>query len=554
MKKQLSMLAILVGASLNAQAAQSSFFTITEVGQGYATGISADNSVLAAVKLMNDAGNFFSTAPFSDFLVDRYRFEQSCVLSGDVCDAFWEDNAHFGYSWRRDFLDATSQRDNVGIFGNETDGLAVAMGPESSTYVGYKATKNAVNGLANSRSGFAVINGSEPVVLDGNYKVNGTNVLSSATSVTLISGSQYLVTGTAATGLNRKVDTEEYKDCFNGDDDDFGDYLRCPGTDTQAAFWLVNNGVATLFQPGSYYSNSHDMVQTAGAVQAAKQKSDGSWIAVGYSATDHEENEHSFDLATYWSLDLSNKSVGETKAIPLNEGKPDDDDDTSLRASWAAGINANGYVIGNQRYRINKGQNRPVEMFVFDLNSPTSNASEPLKDKPINGANSEAAAINDHNMVVGWRDSRHQTQPVANGTNRMQEAFLLNAASPSNNWYLNDLICGLDDAGAKQCAPNGKYYHIAYASGISSDGTIAATAYRYNSESDLNLRTNATVVAVKLTPAVADYQGNKPAEYVVSNAPVNNQTGQDGEDGGGGSLFWLTLLALPFAWLRRYQR
>ncbi len=97
-------------------------------------------------------------------------------------------------------------------------------------------------------------------------------------------------------------------------------------------------------------------------------------------------------------------------------------------------------------------------------------------------------------------------------------------------------------------------YHIAYASGISSDGTIAATAYRYNSESDLNLRTNATVVAVKLTPAVADYQGNTPANYVVSNAPVNNQTGQDGEDGGGGSLFWLTLLALPFAWLRRYQR
>ncbi|MOA34629.1 hypothetical protein D3C78_1560150 [compost metagenome] len=83
---------------------------------------------------------------------------------------------------------------------------------------------------------------------------------------------------------------------------------------------------------------------------------------------------------------------------------------------------------------------------------------------------------------------------------------------------------------------------------------MVATAYRYNSESDLNLRTNATVVSVKLTPAVKDYQGNDPANYVVSNAPVNNQTGQDGEDGGGGSLFWLTLLALPFAWLRRHPR
>ena len=119
----------------------------------------------------------------------------------------------------------------------------------------------------------------------------------------------------------------------------------------------------------------------------------------------------------------------------------------------------------------------------------------PLQDKPLSGSGSEAAAINDHNMVVGWRDSRHQTQPVVNGTNRMQEAFLLNAAAPSNSWYLNDLICGKDDAGNKQCAQNGKYYHIAYASGISSDGTIAATAYRYDSESDLNKRANATVAA-----------------------------------------------------------
>ena len=52
------------------------------------------------------------------------------------------------------------------------------------------------------------------------------------------------------------------------------------------------------------------------------------------------------------------------------------------------------------------------------------------------------------------------------------------------------------------------------------------------------------------------FNGDKAVIEVgkLSNAPVNNQTGQDGEDGGGGSLFWLTLLALPFAWLRRYQR
>ena len=161
------------------------------------------------------------------------------------------------------------------------------------------------------------------------------------------------------------------------------------------------------------------------------------------------------NLASYWTLDTAAGTVGTTKIIPLPDGEPGKDD-AKLQHSWAVAVNDNGYVIGNQRYRINKGQNRPVEMFLFNLSKPGTAASLPLQDKPVSGAGSEAAAINEHNMVVGWRDSRHQTQPVVNGTNRMQEAFLLNAAAPANSWYLNDLICGKDDAGNKQCAQNGK--------------------------------------------------------------------------------------------------
>ncbi|MNU02477.1 hypothetical protein D3C72_2461960 [compost metagenome] len=70
---------------------------------------------------------------------------------------------------------------------------------------------------------------------------------------------------------------------------------------------------------------------------------------------------------------------------------------------------------------------------------------------------------------------------------------------------------------------------------------MAATAYRYSSESDLNEQINETIVSVKLVPAEKDYEGNTPEDYEVS------------EDGGG-SVFWLTLLALPFAWLRRHSR
>ncbi|MDH0307286.1 DUF3466 family protein [Aeromonas caviae] len=549
MKKQLSMLAILVGASLNAQAAQSSFFTIVDDEvKGYASGISGDANGLIGLNTKNNMAEYFSTVRFADFLVDRFRFEQGCMLSNSVCNSFWSDNSGFAYQWRRDFLDKVDQRSNLGyVTSSEVDGLVTALGDVPEDRVGYK-----MNGKL--RTAFAVVNDGNPVELKDAASTHGLSV---PTSIKKLDNGQYLVTGTAASDKYRhKVGGDFYKWCFEtGNDSQYGDFRYCPGVDTQASFWLLNSsgGFNKLMQAGTYGHQRDEVLQTASALGVAKYN--GTLYGVGYSSTG-EVGTGDLDgrnLASYWTLDTAAGTVGTTKIIPLPDGEPGKDD-AKLQHSWAVAVNDNGYVIGNQRYRINKGQNRPVEMFLFNLSKPGTAASLPLQDKPVSGAGSEAAAINEHNMVVGWRDSRHQTQPVVNGTNRMQEAFLLNAAAPANSWYLNDLICGKDDAGNKQCAQNGKYYHIAYASGISSDGTIAATAYRYDSESDLNKRANATVVAVKLTPAVADYQGNAPASYVVNNAPVNNQTGQDGGEGGGGSLFWLTLLALPFAWLRRYQR
>ncbi|MGY3857935.1 DUF3466 family protein [Aeromonas intestinalis] len=552
MKKQLSILAVLVGASLSAQAAQGSFFTIVDVSdKGYASGISTDGSGLIGINAKNNTAEYFSTVQFADFLVDRFRFEQGCLLSSSVCDSFWDDNStgNFAYQWRVDFRANTDQRSNVGyVVSNETDGLVTALGETPSDRVGYKMAGKV-------RTAYAVINDGNPVELkDAASTRSLAHSISIPTAIKDLDG-QYLVTGTAATGLNHVVNGDFYRYCFEGNEDQYGDYRYCPGVDTQASFWLFNGSgnLDKLIQPTSYANGRDSVLQTASALDAAKYN--GTVYGVGYSSTG-EYGSGDLDgrnLASYWTLDLAAGTVGTTQVIPLPEGQPGKDD-AKLQHSWAVAVNDNGYVIGNQRYRINKGQNRPVEMFLFNLNTPTTSAVVPMQDNPLSGSGSEASAINDHNMVVGWRDSRHQTQPVVNGTNRMQEAFLLNAAAPNNSWYLNDLICGQDDAGNKQCAQNGKFYHIAYASGISADGTIAATAYRYDSEDDLNKRTNATVVAVKLAPTVKDYQGNTPANYVVSNAPANNQTGQDGDGGGGGSLFWLTLLALPFTWLRRYQR
>jgi hypothetical protein len=552
MKKQLSMLAILVGASLNAQAAQSPFFTIVDDEvKGYASGISADASGLIGINTTNNMAEYFSTVRSADFLVDRFRFEYGCFLSEDVCNTFWDEGPTptYAYQWRRDFLDGLDQRSNVGhVISTETDGLVTALGDVPADRVGYK-----MNGKL--RTAFAIVNDGTPVELKD---AAGTHSLSIPTAIKKLESGQYLVTGTAASGKYRhNVGGDFYNWCFAGDDEDYGDLRYCPGVDTQASFWLLDGsgGFNKLMQAGDYGHPRDEVLQTASALGVAEYK--GTLYGVGYSSTG-EVGSGELDgrnLASYWKLDPKAGTVGVTQIIPLIDGEPGQeiDDSERLQHSWAVGISDSGYVVGNQRWNVNKGQNRPVEMFVFNLNSPTTKASVPLQDNPLKGSGSEAAAINDHNMVVGWRDSRHQTQPVTDGTNRMQEAFLLDAVT-GNNWYLNDLICELDAAGAKLCAQNGYFYHIAYASGISTDGTVVATAYRYNSESDLNLRTNATVVSVKLTPVVKDYQGNAPASYVVSNAPANNQSGQDGEDGGGGSLFWLTLLALPFAWLRRHPR
>ncbi|HGY1024532.1 TPA: DUF3466 family protein, partial [Aeromonas salmonicida subsp. salmonicida] len=495
------------------------------------------------INTKNNMADHFSTVRFADFLVDRFRFEQGCMLSNSVCNAFWNDKSNFAYQWRVDFLAKTDQRSNVGdLVSNETDGLVTALGDVAGTRVGYKMD-------GKLRTAFAIVEEGNAVNLkDG----ASTHSLSVPTSIKKLDNGQYLVTGTAATGKTIAVNSETYNWCFAGNDGQYGDYRYCPGLNTQASFWLLNSTGTfnKLIQANEYSRGRNEVIQTASALGVGNVN--GSLFGVGYSSTGEIGTNYldGRNLAAYWTLDLAGGKVGTTQTIPLAEGEPGKDD-AKLQHSWAVAVNDNGYVIGNQLYRINKGQNRPVEMFVFNLNTKQT-ASVPLQDSPISGAGSEAAAINNHNMVVGWRDSRHQTQPVVNGTNRMQEGFLLNAAT-SKNWYLNDLICGLDDAGAKQCAQNGYYYHIAYASGISTDGTVAATAFRYNSESDLNNRTNSTIVSVKLTPAVADYKNNEPASYVVANAPVNNQTGQDGGSGGG-SLFWLTLLALPFTWLRRYQR
>ncbi len=380
MKKQLSMLAILVGASLNAQAAQSSFFTIVDDEvKGYASGISGDANGLIGLNTKNNMAEYFSTVRFADFLVDRFRFEQGCMLSNSVCNSFWSDNSGFAYQWRRDFLDKVDQRSNLGyVTSSEVDGLVTALGDVPEDRVGYK-----MNGKL--RTAFAVVNDGNPVELKDAASTHGLSV---PTSIKKLDNGQYLVTGTAASDKYRhKVGGDFYKWCFEtGNDSQYGDFRYCPGVDTQASFWLLNSsgGFNKLMQAGTYGHQRDEVLQTASALGVAKYN--GTLYGVGYSSTG-EVGTGDLDgrnLASYWTLDTAAGTVGTTKIIPLPDGEPGKDD-AKLQHSWAVAVNDNGYVIGNQRYRINKGQNRPVEMFLFNLSKPGTAASLPLQDKPVSG-------------------------------------------------------------------------------------------------------------------------------------------------------------------------
>lgn len=559
MKMQLSLLAILVGICPVVQASQSPFFTIVdEEVRGYATGLSADGHHVIGVNPKNNQAEYFSTVRFADFLVDRFRFDDKCMLSDKACDTFWgEGELGLAYQWRTDFLNDVDQRTNVGAQrSTESDGLITALGDTLSTRVGYKIDDKTTGKVTGRklRTAFAIINDSAPVFLydEASDEHDEPHSLSVPTGIKQVDDDEYLVFGTSATGRNKEhgVDDDFYAFCFAGledeDEDEFralSEYRYCPGVDTQASFWWLKSdgSLKALLLPEQYASgnNNSDALQTASALGVAKVFDSETWYGVGYSTivtggSDEPAGLKGRNLASYWELELKNDgNVDKTTVIALPGG--------SLRHSWAVGINENGYVIGNQRWETEKGGNRPVEMFVFNLATPDTTAVVPLQDDPIEGAGSEAAAINNHDMVVGWRDARGQNDNVVDGSgNRLQEAFLLDAVT-GNNWYINDLICGLDDEGAKICQQNGFYYHITNAIGISTDGTVAATAYRYSSESDLSEHVNETIVSVKLVPAEKDYEGDTPEDYEVS------------EDGGG-SVFWLTLLALPFAWLRRLPR
>ena len=562
MKTKLTLLATLSILSCATQAAETPFYQINELPTTrsgnygpWPISLAEDKSV-AMRATTNDWFQYYNMAPMGMDLAERYRYNVDCnsLMAGDMCDGFWEGVAHKAKQWRQDTVTYTPQNETLleGASKNEEDGIINRLGESADVYVGYKVTNASLNGYYYPRQAFAHLAGND-VDLAPPTTIDGVGGFSSANTLLKLSDGSYLIGGTANT--NVAGPDSALTECYYGNVEQGGDMSYCPGFNTQAALWLASSSTsaATATLASSYYLHDGDYLETAAVLGLADQE-DGTYLAVGYSSTDQAGGSviSGRNVAVTWPVSVSSgtATMGTLSLIPLPKGTPTDDDNNVLSNTWAVAANSQGIVVGNQKYAKVKSRYKPTEMFIYNSKSATT-ATIPFENKPYSGSNSEAAGLNASGQVVGWRDERNETQPVYNGSPRLQEAFLFNAAT-NNNWRLNDLICATV-SGEKTCSQNGKYYYLAYASAIHDDGTITATAYRYDSYNDWANRTKATVVPVVLTPST-DFDASKdvPSNYVVENAlPVSNV----GQKDGGGAIPATGLLILAwFGWRRRASR
>ncbi len=558
MSRIAALLPLLLAGAVSA--AQNPFYTITEVATSanrgsanfgpWALSISGDGSTVATLAVTSNWYSYFRMAPTGMDLAHRFRYENGCdgFLSSATCDAYL-DNSNAASKWFADLSSNADQTYNVIASGvssgtittdttAESEGIVTRYGRDDSevTSVGYVSLSE------HRRKAVATVSDTSVDV------TNGTDYAFASAYDVIPVGTDYLVLGSAGA---RKATAYNY--CYsNSSIDSYSAY--CPGYETQAAFWLVNSaGVKTKQLARSYdTSESTDYPYTASAMKVAYV--DGKYVAVGYSATEGY-NSKPKNVATFWSLEdgLLGSTPSTTRIFSDNGDNPGTDSDYNYDNSWAVDINEDGYIVGNRVYRKLVSRNYPTQMFVARYSSGAiTSTTIPVS---TDGVNSEAAALNNTNQVVGWTDERSvTTQPVYGSVPRLQEAFLYNIASGSR-YAINDLICGLDDAGAKACIQNGKYYYIEYANDILDDGTILASARRYDSYDDWSALSNGTNVVIKLAANYSFSNGDVPSGYVVGNQLPVFDYGASSGSSGGGSFGIFGLLAMAGAALAgQYRR
>ncbi|TEW56186.1 DUF3466 family protein [Psychromonas sp. RZ22] len=528
-----------------------------------------------------------------------YTFNQECFYEDDICELrFYGSESSSDLSFENAYdawRDAMAAMDNgtlspisyfltatptakVEGFGANSDVKItdVAETLVGDFIVGYGSAPYSSGGREFTRRGFVseASNSTAEVSLLAPFVTNGGFTSAyKMRDVTYTNGTKTLIVGNASQSF-AGGDEDYFNRCYNEGNSNLytlNDLVYCPGFDTQAWAWeydasssdLTGFSLATEWLDGNTTRGNSDATYSAAAFDINK-----AGIAVGVSSFEYYDDEQgarqrAIIMKPEGDADADGVYADSVYAKPtvitkVYTGISDQDD--SLYNTWATTITDDSNIImGNRQYAYSKSSNKPIEMFIYDMETDT--IKFPFLDKKVqstkqrlagdssakSGANSYGYDMNNNGLVVGKADAYNQTSPVSNGTPRVQSAFLYDN-NTGDSWFLDDLLCS--ETGGVVDSP---LIRLQSATAINDDGVILAQGYQYSSIENFQYRVGAQPILVKLTPP-------DPSSGITPNDSPNCWESEAlvAEDApftrSGGASFWLWLFALPVLLIRRLNK
>jgi hypothetical protein len=539
-----------------------------------------------------------------------YTFNQKCFYDDDVCTLIYSGSETSGdlsfenayQAWRTAtaqadqgildpesyFMGATNNVNIVG-FGDDTDvavtdvvsidGEDYAVGYGSAPYIDDERDFVRRGFITDASTSDATIS-----LLPDYYGDDDEGVEGGFTSaykmrqVTYNDGTEKtLIIGSSSKSL-AGGDSDYFDACYNeGDEDEestLNNLVYCPGFDTQAWAWEYDSSssdteiegfaLATEWLDDNTTRSGSDATYSAAAFDI-----NSSGVAVGVSSYEYSDSAQGGrqraiimtpdDNGAYDTPTVIVDATGESDS----NGDYDKGDKSTYYNSWAKTITDDNIVMGNRQYASTKNRNKPIEMFIYDIDEDS--VTFPFLNKKVQstkqrlagdsatfkGANSQGYAMNENGLIVGKADAYDEEDPVVDGNYRTQSAFLYDNTS-GDSWFIEDLLCTStveEVDGESVTTVSHPLIRLQSATAINDDGVVLAEGYQYDSISDYQNETNPTTILVKLTPDSSISPDDSPNCWDSEALATTDSTSSSS----GGASFWLWILALPILLMRRVK-
>lgn len=538
-----------------------------------------------------------------------YTFNQACFFDDDICTIRYsgsESSSDLSYenayqAWRtasaeadQGILDPVSYfmgaTNNVNIegFGEDTDvAITDVVGIDGESFaVGYgSAPYDSAGERDFVRRGFITDSSTSEAtisLLPDYYGDDDEGVEGGFTSayrmrqVTYTDGTtKTLIIGSSSKSL-AGGDSDYFDACYNeGDEDEestLNNLVYCPGFDTQAWAWEYDSSSSATELEGfalatEWLDDNSTRAGSDATYSAAAFDINSSGVAVGVSSYEYSDRAQGArqraiimtpdDNGAYDTPTVIVDATGESDS----NGDYDKGDDSTYYNSWAKTITDDNIVMGNRQYASAKNRNKPIEMFIYDIDEDS--VTFPFLNKKVqstkqrlagdsasfNGANSEGYAMNENGLIVGKADAYDEEDPVVEGIYRTQSAFLYDNTS-GDSWFIEDLLCTAtveEVEGESVTTVSHPLIRLQSATAINDDGVVLAEGYQYSSISNYQNRVDATAILVKLTPNTSITPDDSPNCWDSEALQTSDSSSS------GGASFWLWLFALPVLLVRRLK-